>query len=454
MGRCHEFGTQIRQGCQHPMRPGTSSCGCNQCGVVCGGQFDGCSDVWARGVVPVSVTLRAVPRAEELTVQPEEDAWESQSLFSPEVEPAGRGSAPAEVRSPVTPAFGATPSAPPRQPARPPTGVGGRPDDGPGPRSGPGPGGGAAAVPMTMGPAAARGEVASPRADPARAGDRGAPNARVQLFRWFESEFSVLRTELHELVGAVAQQQAMLAELVEDRHASLRLALLAESLPESVEEAVQASVGGSLEAVTDQITSAAKEMGAVGDEVRAVAADVGSLTGRTQEAIDDLRGSIERAEAWNKDRREDTELLDSALGELREGVLEVGEGVRSQQAALGRELPKLRAMRATIGKELRALARAVPPTVGSSVSEAVASHEATIEAHLTALVGEMQTALADQLDATATAQRAAVKALADELQTLKVSMARQLKPLTAAVERNMERGSGEPKAARAPRRRP
>lgn len=49
MGRCHEFGSQIREGCRHPMRAGQTACSCPECGVVCEGQFDGCPDVWARG---------------------------------------------------------------------------------------------------------------------------------------------------------------------------------------------------------------------------------------------------------------------------------------------------------------------------------------------------------------------------------------------------------------------
>ena len=56
MGLCHEFGSQIRNGCNHPMRAGASACSCADCGVVCRGLFDGCPDVWARGPRPVSIT--------------------------------------------------------------------------------------------------------------------------------------------------------------------------------------------------------------------------------------------------------------------------------------------------------------------------------------------------------------------------------------------------------------
>lgn len=55
MGWCHEFGSQIREGCGHPMTAGDTSCTCGTCGVVCAGRFSACSAVWARG--PRQVTL-------------------------------------------------------------------------------------------------------------------------------------------------------------------------------------------------------------------------------------------------------------------------------------------------------------------------------------------------------------------------------------------------------------
>ena len=56
MGLCHEFGSQIRAGCDHPMRAGASACSCAECGVVCRGPFDGCPDVRARGPRPVAIS--------------------------------------------------------------------------------------------------------------------------------------------------------------------------------------------------------------------------------------------------------------------------------------------------------------------------------------------------------------------------------------------------------------
>ncbi len=55
MGWCHEFGSQVREGCGHPMTAGDTSCACPTCGVVCTGRFSACGAVWARG--PRDVTL-------------------------------------------------------------------------------------------------------------------------------------------------------------------------------------------------------------------------------------------------------------------------------------------------------------------------------------------------------------------------------------------------------------
>jgi hypothetical protein len=53
MGWCHEFGTQVHLGCDHPMVAGANACHCDECGFVCTGKFAGCPDVWARAPNPV-----------------------------------------------------------------------------------------------------------------------------------------------------------------------------------------------------------------------------------------------------------------------------------------------------------------------------------------------------------------------------------------------------------------
>ncbi len=69
MGLCHDFGPQIAEGCNHPMRAGSDSCTCDVCGVVCQGRFDGCGEVWARGPHPVLLKTPAPP-ADDLVPAP------------------------------------------------------------------------------------------------------------------------------------------------------------------------------------------------------------------------------------------------------------------------------------------------------------------------------------------------------------------------------------------------
>ena len=61
MGWCHEFGSQIQEGCDHPMTAGEAACSCEACGVSCPGRFAGCATVWARGPRPVKLAASASP---------------------------------------------------------------------------------------------------------------------------------------------------------------------------------------------------------------------------------------------------------------------------------------------------------------------------------------------------------------------------------------------------------
>ena len=216
MGLCHEFGSQINAGCDHPMRAGASACSCPDCGVVCQGLFDGCADVSARGPRPVTIAAtRAV---------------------------TGVASAPAAAPAPMPAAAAAAPRAA---------------DDVPRPR------------PVTLAPAAAR------RAN----GNRGGNRARVQaaasygktdlpapdppegdprreMFRWFEEAFVGVRSDLQTLIASMTHQQAMLAELIDSRQAELRLVLAAETLPDIVADAVASAVDAHTEAMTESFSTA------------------------------------------------------------------------------------------------------------------------------------------------------------------------------------------------------
>ena len=244
MGLCHEFGSQIHVGCDHPMRAGASACTCSECGVVCQGLFDGCADVWARGPRPVTIAAtRAVT-----------------------------GVAPA--RAPMA----AVPSAP--APAAAPSPVAEEPQ----------------ARPVTLAPAAAR------RAN----GNRGGNRARVQaaasygktdlpapdppegdprreMFRWFEEAFVGVRSDLQTLIASMTHQQAMLAELIDSRQAELRLVLAAESLPDIVSEAVASAVDAHTEAMTESFSTA---LGMFRDEMDKAQAG-------TNATVDNLRDTFD-----------------------------------------------------------------------------------------------------------------------------------------------------------------
>ncbi|MEA2900140.1 MAG: hypothetical protein QOH36_27 [Actinomycetota bacterium] len=210
MGLCHEFGSQIRSGCDHPMRAGASACSCAECGVVCRGLFDGCPDVWARGPRPVAISATRVAGP------------------SPVPTPAPAAAAASSGGATVT----SLPTA--------------RTESAHGVRGG-------AAV-AAIGPAAVRadagngaGQRAGARAGGAEGeagGDAGAAAAdpRREVFKWFEEAFEGVRLELQTLIASMTHQQAMLAELLDSRQAELRLALVAESLPDVVADAVRAAM--------------------------------------------------------------------------------------------------------------------------------------------------------------------------------------------------------------------
>ena len=206
MGLCHEFGSQIRSGCDHPMRAGASACSCAECGVVCRGLFDGCPDVWARGPRPVAIsaTRAGGPRRRRRR-------WAA----------AAASSGGATVTS--------LPHGPPESQGR----AGGAAVAAIGPAVAPGDGGNGAS----------RGRERPTAVPAARRGRRGGgADPRREVFRWFEEAFDGVRLELQTLIASMTHQQAMLAELIDSRQAELRLALVAESLPDIVADAVRAAM--------------------------------------------------------------------------------------------------------------------------------------------------------------------------------------------------------------------
>ncbi|MGH9189632.1 MAG: hypothetical protein ACRD0Q_06325 [Acidimicrobiales bacterium] len=217
---------------------------------------------------------------------------------------------------------------------------------------------------------------AAPRA-PTLATSRAAPvddpaNARVQLFRWFESEFGVLRQELQTLVGTVTQQQAMVAELADDRQAQRRLSVLAETLPDAVDEAVRAAVSD----------------------------NVGEIADGTDAAMQHLRESIERTDSWMEEQRRENELFDSSLGELRASMGDLEAAVAEQRDELQHGLARLNGLKSSLTKQLRPIVDSLPEIVASAVNQAVGEqlrkHREAIENRIDAATDELRQCLATE----------------------------------------------------------
>ncbi|MEA2704096.1 MAG: hypothetical protein QOD63_2041 [Actinomycetota bacterium] len=160
MGLCHDFGAQISEGCDHPMRAGSGSCRCDQCGIVCNGRFDACPEVWARGPHPAA-------------------------LASP---PARR---PPAVPAPLAPAPAAPAATAPAHQVP----AGGR--------------------------EGANGRLPSPPNAGNGHGPAAPDDSRAEVLRWFQSAFGELRQEVQALRQALCEEQDRVAALVESRDGSL-----------------------------------------------------------------------------------------------------------------------------------------------------------------------------------------------------------------------------------------
>ena len=310
MGRCHEFGSQIRDGCGHPMRAGEQACACPECGVVCEGQFDGCPDVWARG-----------PRPLALTVTPAIDA--------PRVRALAPGPDPSHTRA--------------QAPGSSTNGHGAPPPPPPPPQS-------SSAPPWS-------GTGAPPRPPVA--------DSRAEILQWFEDAFDELRNELHAVVSTVTRQQAMLAELLDSREAELRVVMVAESLPELAGEAAA-------KALTEQSDSLADMVTATLDDVRAAVTSSEASSTAVMDGMRELLRRVEvtaevNAEASHLDGVARLEALKASVGrQLRPLSASVAEVAAYLQAAEEREAARTRAIKATITRQLQPLTAAVEAVVERS----------------------------------------------------------------------------------------
>ena len=81
MGFCAEFGPVITEGCDHLMVAGVDSCSCPDCGAVCKGQFEGCSDVW---VAPPAKKNKQAAKADAVPAAAVADHAEPAEAFAQE----------------------------------------------------------------------------------------------------------------------------------------------------------------------------------------------------------------------------------------------------------------------------------------------------------------------------------------------------------------------------------
>lgn len=314
MGRCHEFGSQIREGCGHPMRAGERACACPECGVVCQGLFDGCPDVWARGPRPVAITNVGALGGNGVTIRA-----------------LSAGSTPPRAEIPTAPRVEAGPASPPTNgfyvssPPPPP-----------------------AAPPLP------------PPSPPQKSGE-----GRTEVLQWFEDAFDELRTELHAVAGTVTRQQAMLAELLDSREAELRVVVAAESLPELAGEAAA-------KALAEESGGLAEVVAGYLDDFRTA---VEAQERSNAAAMDRMRELLQRIEATAEWQAEDARIegmdrLDalkaSVARQLRPVAADVAALAAEVEAVQEREAARTRAMKAAMTKQLQPLAAKLDAAVERS----------------------------------------------------------------------------------------
>jgi hypothetical protein len=269
MGRCHEFGLQISEGCNHEMLAGDNECTCAECGIACGGQFAGCPDVWARGQpTQMHVEFGVGPVA----------TLERVSVGAPSNGPA------TSVEGAHTPVNGAAAQWPP-EPPLPPDASLLTPADG-ATSSHPEPSAGLESTATGNGR----------RDDPTPAGAQSDPpsaGALADVTAELKAVTDGLRLQqsmLGDLLSGLTRQQAMMAELLDARHAELRLAMVAESLPDSVGEAVTKSFAANQEQLTEAAVGLAKSIGMDA----AVSKALRQVQNRADDRFDDLSDRLEK----------------------------------------------------------------------------------------------------------------------------------------------------------------
>jgi len=362
------------------MQAGQTACACPDCGVVCHGLFEGCPDVWERGLRPVMViakpdesgngivpaqlepvgfvngrssvlTAAEIEGGRSVTAGADEDligveaatraAARFQTARAAAVEEARRAAGQAEGAGPATAQDEGDPTDQAEDARRSAEERAAQAEDAR-----------RAAAQAEADRAAADDDAAARRAadhegarraaasgqrtngNPAALGagpSTGAPrgDARSDVLRWFEEAFEGLRTDLRELVTGMTQQQAMIAELLDTRQADLRLVVVAEGLPDVVQDAVEAAVADHTGEVEESIDSALGEL----------RQSIKKTESASVAAVGKLRRTLEAAEA-------------TAAGSLEEVH-------RRQEEAEARAEARARALKASLTKQLKPMAEAL-----------------------------------------------------------------------------------------------
>ncbi|HEX3622114.1 MAG TPA: hypothetical protein VHT97_07350 [Acidimicrobiales bacterium] len=298
MGRCHEFGSQIREGCGHPMRAGERACSCPECGVVCQGLFDGCPDVWARGPRPITLTTVAAL--------------------------GGNGARPVRALT-AGPAPSREEPPPPPPPPPPPT----------------------------------NGFTGAQQQPPPHVSNNGAPSgqggaSRTEVLNWFEDAFDDLRNELHAVVSTVTRQQAMLAELLDAREAELRVVVLAESLPDLAGEAAAKALAEESGGLADMVSGYLEDFRLA---VQASEESSASVMDGMRELLQrvELTAELNTEEARVEGAAHLDALKASVARQLRPVAADIAALAAEVDAAQEREAARTRALKAAMTRQLQPL---------------------------------------------------------------------------------------------------
>lgn len=348
MGLCRDFGSQISQGCNHLMRADSDSCHCDQCGVVCKGRFEACPSVWAQGPQPVTIVAAPAP---ELVPVPSRS--ETTNNTNGHVPPGAAGSA-SDDRSEVR--------------------TGDHPQDA----------GVAAAVPPPL-PTSVAG---------------------TEVFRWFQGAFEALRLEVEGLRGALAQEQALVASLLErrdtDNHVDTES--LAALVTTAVRKAVRREAAELATALAPTVEALRRDLDGVkashDDHVAALQASAAAGA----EAIDPapLLASMAEVAADTAELRTSMAAVaadGAALKASSEALAAAGERLPAELNR--RDAGARKAFRATLHEELQPLVEVVAESVAQSDYELKAivrrlDQLTESEAALVADVAEVTAALAAQ----------------------------------------------------------